>query len=145
MKTVHKSVLIWFAPQQMFDLVADVAHYPDFLPWCDHAKVLETHADGVTAEIGLSFGGIHQSFTTRNTHVPGSKVVLRLVKGPFSTLDGEWTFQPVGDDGKACRVELALSYGFKSAALSALVGPVFDRIARSLIDAFVERAQVVYA
>lgn len=144
MKTVHKSVLIWFSPQQMFDLVADVAHYPDFLPWCDHASVLETHDDGVTAEIGLAFGGIHQSFTTRNTHVPGSRVVLRLVKGPFSQLDGEWTFTPVGDDGKACRVELALSYGFKSVALSALVGPVFDRIARSLIDAFVERAQAVY-
>ena len=145
MKTVHKSVLIWFTPQQMFDLVADVPRYPDFLPWCDHASVLETHDDGVTAEIGLSFGGIHQSFTTRNTHVPGSQVVLRLVKGPFSKLDGEWSFKPVGDDGQACRVELALSYGFKSTALSALVGPVFDRIARSLIDAFVERAQAVYA
>ena len=145
MKTVHKSVLIWHAPQQMFDLVADVSQYPEFLPWCDHATVLETHADGVTAEIGLVFGGIHQKFVTRNTHVAGQQVNVQLVNGPFSKLDGAWTFSPVGSDGNACKVALALEYGFKSTALSMLVGPVFDKIASSLVDAFVRRADAVYA
>jgi ribosome-associated toxin RatA of RatAB toxin-antitoxin module len=145
MKTVHKSVLIWYSPQEMFDLVTDVAKYPAFLPWCDHAKVIGEHETGVTAEIGLSFGGIRQTFTTRNEHVPGREVSLHLVNGPFSQLDGQWSFLPVGDGSqRACKVELTLNYRFSNATLGKLVGPVFDRIAGSLVDAFVKRAEQVY-
>jgi ribosome-associated toxin RatA of RatAB toxin-antitoxin module len=72
-------------------------------------------------------------------------VHLKLVKGPFSNLDGVWTFTPVGEEGeRACRAELRLSYGFSNFALQALVGPVFDKIAGSLVDAFVTRAGQVY-
>lgn len=145
MKTVQKSVLIWYSAEQMFDLVAQVDQYPQFLPWCDRAAVLERHADGMTAEVGIAFAGIHQSFTTRNTHVPGRQIGMRLVKGPFSKLEGDWTFQPVSDGTQgACRVGLELRYGFSSMALAAVVGPVFDRIAGSLVDAFVKRAEQVY-
>lgn len=147
MKTVRKSVLLWHSAEQMFDLVAQVGRYPEFLPWCDHAEIVETHDDGVTAEIGIAFGGIRQTFTTRNTHVPGREVEIRLVHGPFSQLDGTWSFTPIGEGDaqqRACRVALALNYGFKSAALAALVGPVFDKIASSLVDAFVKRAEQLY-
>lgn len=145
MKTVHRSVLIWYSAEEMFRLVTDVAQYPKFLPWCDRAKVLEQDEHGMRAEIGISFGGIRQSFTTRNDHVAGRKVSMRLVDGPFSNLDGEWRFNPVGDTGqRACKVELDLNYGFKNAALAAVVGPVFDRIAGTLVDAFVKRAEQVY-
>lgn len=145
MKTVHKSVLIWYSAQEMFALVTDVARYPEFLPWCDRAKVVEEHKDGMTAELGIAFGGIHQTFTTRNAHVAGRKVGMKLVDGPFSRLDGHWNFAPVGNEQqRACKVELDLHYSFKNAALAALVGPVFDRIAGSLVDAFVKRAEQVY-
>ena len=145
MKTVNKSVLIWYSPQEMFDLVADVPRYPEFLPWCSTAKVIEQHADGVTAEVGIAFSGIRQTFVTRNTHEAGKRVQMHLVKGPFSRLDGDWHFHPVGDGTqRACKVELLLNYGFDSAALAALVGPVFDKIAGSLVDAFVKRAGQVY-
>ena len=145
MKTVHRSVLIWYSADEMFRLVTDIAQYPKFLPWCDRAAVLEEDEAGMRAEIGISFGGIRQSFTTRNDHVPGRKVSMRLVDGPFSNLDGEWRFNPVGDAGqRACKVELDLNYGFRNAALAAVVGPVFDRIAGSLVDAFVKRAEQVY-
>lgn len=145
MKHVHKSVLIWFSAEEMFALVTDVDRYPQFLPWCDHARVLETHEGGMLAEVGISFSGVRQTFTTRNTHDAGRRVLLELVSGPFSNLHGEWRFTPVGDAGqRACRVELDLRYGFSNAALSALVGPVFDRIAGSLVDAFVKRAEQVY-
>ena len=149
MKTVHKSVLIWYSAQEMYALVIDVARYPEFLPWCDHARVVEEHADGMTAEVGLALGGLHQSFTTRNTHVPGREVHLKLVRGPFSKLEGHWSFTPVGAPGaaqeRACRVDLKLQYGFDNMALQALVGPVFDTIASTLVDAFVKRAEQVYA
>jgi ribosome-associated toxin RatA of RatAB toxin-antitoxin module len=122
-----------------------VADYPAFLPWCDRARVLEEHAGGVTAEVGIAFSGIHQTFTTRNEHVPGREVAMHLVKGPFSRLEGHWRFTPVGEGGqRACRVELTLDYGFSNAVLGKLVGPVFDRIAASLVDAFVKRAEQVY-
>ncbi|MFL6694842.1 MAG: type II toxin-antitoxin system RatA family toxin [Ramlibacter sp.] len=145
MKTVHRSVLIWYSAEEMFRLVTDVAAYPKFLPWCDRATVVQQDEHGMRAEIGIAFGGIRQSFTTRNEHVAGRKVSMRLVDGPFSNLDGQWSFNPVGDAGqRACKVELDLNYGFRNAALAAVVGPVFDRIAGSLVDAFVKRAEQVY-
>jgi len=145
MKTVHKSVLIWYSADEMYALVTDVAKYPEFLPWCDRSRVLEEDSAGMTAQVGLSFGGLRQSFTTRNTHVPGREVHLKLVEGPFSQLEGTWKFMPVGKGNeRACRVELDLRYGFDNFALQALVGPVFDKIASTLVEAFVKRAEQVY-
>ena len=146
MKTIEKSVLIWYSPSEMYKLVTSVADYPKFLPWCDHAQVLAATDDGMTAEIGIAFGGIRQTFTTQNTHRQDRQVGMRLVKGPFSNLDGRWNFLPLGDGSqRACRVELSLSYGFDNAAMDLVVGPVFDSIAASLVDAFVKRAEQVYA
>ena len=71
---------------------------------------------------------------------------MKLVEGPFSRLDGQWKFIRLGgNEQRACKVELELHYGFDSPALSALIGPVFDKIAGSLVDAFVKRAEQVYA
>lgn len=145
MKNIHKSVLIWYSPEEMFRLVTDVARYPEFLPWCDHARITQVLPDGMEAEIGIGLSGIRQSFTTRNTHVQGREVKMQLVDGPFSSLTGGWTFNPVGDGSqRACKVELHLKYGFSSSTLSALVGPVFDKIAGSLVDAFIQRAEQIY-
>jgi ribosome-associated toxin RatA of RatAB toxin-antitoxin module len=149
LNSIQKSVLIWYSAQQMFDLVSDVASYPQFLPWCDRASVVQRHADGQTAEIGLNFRGLRQSFTTRNTHVQLLGGVmedrLQLVNGPFSKLDGVWRFSPVGGaDMGSCKIELQLSYDFDNVAMAAVVGPVFDWIASSLVDAFVKRAEQVY-
>lgn len=145
MKTVHKSVLIWYSPQEMYVLVTDVNRYAEFLPWCERARVVEEHVDGMTAEMGIAFGGVRQSFSTRNVHTPDSRVDMQLLNGPFSQLDGHWQFLPVGDGAqRACKVELTLNYGFDSPTLAKLVGPVFDKIAASLVDAFVKRAEQVY-
>ena len=145
MKTIEKTVLIWYSAQEMFDLVISVADYPQFLPWCDHATVLATQANGMTAELGLSMGALRQRFTTQNTHVEGRKVTLQLVDGPFSNLQGQWLFLPVGKtEQRACKIQFSLTYGFDNSALQAVVSPVFDGVASSLVDAFVKRAQKVY-
>jgi ribosome-associated toxin RatA of RatAB toxin-antitoxin module len=145
MKTVHKSVLIWYSAEEMFALVTDVARYPEFLPWCDHAAVVERDEHGMLAEIGIAFGGIHQKFQTRNEHVPGRHVSMKLLNGPFSRLDGQWKFSPLGTaQQRACKVELELHYGFENSALGTLIGPVFDKIAGSMVEAFVKRAEQVY-
>jgi ribosome-associated toxin RatA of RatAB toxin-antitoxin module len=143
MKTVKKSVLIWYSPAEMYRLVVDVDAYPQFLPWCDKARVVSHEDNGMLAEIGIAFGGIHQSFTTRNTHVVDQQVTIKLVNGPFSKLEGDWNFIPLGANQRACRVELVLNYGFDS-ALGRLISPVFDKIASNMVDAFINRAKQVY-
>lgn len=149
MKSVHKSVLIWYSAEEMFNLVTDVDKYAQFLPWCDHAKVISTTPEGMRAEVGIAMAGVKQKFTTENTHTfqaSGRQIAMKLIDGPFSNLEGTWTFTSVGDDAqRACKTELHLNYGFDNAVLAALVGPVFDKIAASLVDAFVKRADQVYA
>jgi len=145
MKTVTKSVLIWYSPAEMYRLVTDVDQYSKFLPWCDQARVVSSDETGMLAEITISLAGIRQTFTTRNQHVPDRQVSIRLVNGPFSRLDGEWNFIPVGaGTERACRVELTLNYGFDNALLGKLVGPVFDKIANNMVEAFIKRAKQVY-
>jgi len=144
MKQVKKSVLLWYSPHQMFSLVADVARYPEFLPWCSGTEVLEQREDGLTARVGLSFSGIKNTFTTRNTHVPDQSVTMKLVDGPFSQLDGLWQFKPLASPD-ACRVEFELSYAFSNRALELVISPVFGRIADTFVDSFVQRAESVYA
>jgi len=144
MKTVKKSVLIWYSPAEMYRLVIDVDRYPEFLPWCDKARVVSLEEDGMLAEIGIAFSGIHQTFSTRNHHQADRQVIINLVNGPFSQLEGEWNFLPLGDsEQRACKVELSLTYGFDS-TLARLISPVFDKIAGSMVDAFVKRAKHVY-
>ena len=145
MKKLIKSVLIWYTPEEMFRLVTDVDQYVNFLPWCNHSKVLQNNGQEMDAEVGIGMAGVKQVFVTHNTHIDNREVQMKLVKGPFSNLDGTWTFDPVGDNSqRACKVTLTLEYGFSSAALSAVVGPVFDKIAASLVDAFVKRAEQIY-
>jgi len=147
MKHVKKSVLLWYTPAEMYKLVTDVERYPQFLPWCSHADVLERHDGGMTAKLGLAYMGVRHAFTTRNDHVPDSSVVVQLVDGPFSQLDGTWLFKPLGAEGdraKACKIEFELRYAFSSTALERVVSPVFDRIANTFVDSFVVRAESVY-
>ena len=151
MKHVHKSVLLWYSPREMYALVTDVAQYPKFLPWCAQAEVLEQHADGVTARLHIAFAGVKQAFTTRNVNEVDRQVGMQLVDGPFSHLAGTWRFTPLQSPGatpdaepQACKVEFSLDYSFSSRSLSLVVSPVFDRIASTFVDAFVKRAQEVY-
>jgi len=145
MKKLLKSVLIWYSPEEMFRLVTDVDQYKNFLPWCHHSKVLNFTDHDMDAEVGIGLAGIKQVFVTHNTHVQDREVQMKLVQGPFSKLDGTWTFEPVGSQGeRACKVTLALEYGFSSSTLAAVAGPIFDKIAASMVDAFVKRAEQVY-
>lgn len=145
MKHVQKSVLLWYSPREMYDLVTRVEDYPAFLPWCDRAEVLERHDGGMTARLHLAYAGVHHAFTTRNDHVPGERVLVKLVDGPFSMLDGTWVFKSLGNgEASACRIEFDLRYAFSGRALELVVSPVFDRIANTFVDSFVKRAEAVY-
>lgn len=148
MKHVKKSVLLWYSPAEMYRLVTDVQHYPEFLPWCERTDVLERHDGGMTARISLAYAGVRHAFTTRNLHEPDRQVLVQLVDGPFSLLEGSWDFVPIGRPGAdaptACRIEFDLRYAFSSRPLEAVLSPVFDRVANTFVDSFVTRAEQVY-
>lgn len=145
MKNVKKQVLLWYSPQEMYDLVVAVEDYPKFLPWCQRAEVLAQDDLGMTARLYLSYAGVHHAFTTRNIHRAGELVTMELVDGPFSLLEGAWHFTKLGTpEDKACRIDFELNYAFASRPLEVVVSPVFDRIANTFVDAFVARARQVY-
>ena len=142
MAVVTRRVLLPHTARQMFDLVADVTSYPNFLPWCGEANVRESGPDGMIATLTIAFKGLRQSFTTRNDHMDGQRIGMRLVDGPFAMLTGEWTFTPLSESG--CRVDFQLDYRFSNSVLEKVVGSVFDPIAKSFVDAFVRRADELY-
>ncbi|AQS50627.1 MAG TPA: type II toxin-antitoxin system RatA family toxin [Paenalcaligenes hominis] len=142
MHTVKRSVLVPFSASQMFDLVADVARYPEFMPWCGGAQVHDHNEHGMKASVTISIAGIKQSFTTQNTHQYPEHIQLLLIDGPFSDLKGDWYFKPLGEDG--CKVEFIMEYAFSSRALEMVVGPIFNRVANSFIDSFTRRAHDLY-
>jgi len=131
-----------FTPEQMYDLVDAVEDYPSFLPWCGGATVAHRDERVTRATITIHYRGIRQQFTTENAKTRPAEMLIRLVDGPFSRLDGGWRF--TGLAGQGCKVELYLRYEFSSRILEKLIGPVFSHIADTLVDAFARRAESVY-
>lgn len=138
MPSVSKSVLLPHSRERMYALVADVEHYPGFLPWCGGASV-SPQADGsVLATVQIDFRGLRQSFTTRNVNQAPETITMSLAQGPFKRLQGEWRFTALRET--ACKVEFRLDYEFGGGLLGRALAPIFDHIAGSMVDAFVRRA-----
>jgi len=139
---VKKSALVTFSAAQMYDLVADMDSYPEFLPWCEAAEVLSRAEDRFCGRMEVARAGIRQAFTTCNRFTPGERMELELVDGPFRKLHGVWTFKPLRED--ACKVELELEFEFSGKLIDKAFGGVFHQIANTLVDAFCRRAEEVY-
>ena len=145
---IQKSVLIAQPVEHMFDLVENIEHYPDFLPWCAGASrttvaVLPQRKAQAQATLQINYHGVRQSFTTLNTWERARCLEMRLVEGPFKVLEGAWYFKPLGQQG--FKVEFNLHYEFSSTILAGLVVPVFNHIAGSFVDSFIQRAEQMYA
>ncbi len=142
MKEVSRSALIPFSAPQMFDVVNDVAKYQDYLPSCSRSEVIESAPGLMVARLTLSKAGVSQQFTTRNILVRPERIDLQLVEGPFTSLNGYWLFSQLGSDG--CKTEMNLTFDFNSRMLNATFGKVFEQVADSLVEAFCDRAKVLY-
>ncbi len=142
MAQVNKSILVGYSAARMFALVDQVEEYPQFLPWCGGTEVKWRDETTTVATIHIDYLHIKQSFTTENAKREPHLIEMRLQDGPFSHLEGSWRFIEL--DPQACKVEFSLHYEFSSRMLEKLVGPVFDYIANSFIDAFTHRADKVY-
>ena len=135
--------------EKMFDLVADVERYPEFLPLCSALKVLsrEQSANGdeiIVADMTVAYKLIRETFRSRVTlDRPEFEILVEYVTGPFSHMENRWIFRPAGDD--ECDVEFFISYAFKSRVLGALMGAMFDAAFRRFAASFERRAEEVYA
>lgn len=142
MPRVQRSALLPYRAADVFAIVKDVRRYPEFLPWCADASVIEASEQEVLAELSLAASGIRETFTTRNLLTPFEKIDMVLVSGPFRSLSGGWTFTRLGDDA-GCRV--ALDMDFQLAGFRSLLGSVFTRVADQMVDAFCTRADELLA
>ncbi|MGB0712032.1 MAG: type II toxin-antitoxin system RatA family toxin [Gammaproteobacteria bacterium] len=142
MTAIQRSALLSYSARQIYDLVDDIESYPQFLPWCRTSRVHERGDDECRATVELAKGAVSKSFTTVNRLRPGHMIEMRLVDGPFKHLHGFWRFEALADN--ACKVTVDMDFEFSNRLVAMAFGPVFNQVVGSLVDAFVERAKVVY-
>lgn len=138
MTAIERSALIPFSAEQIFDLVAGIERYPEFLDGCVGAEVHERTATHAVATLRLSRAGVSHSFTTSNTLYRPERMELTLIEGPFDHFSGIWRFRSLGDS--ACKVSLSLDFQLASGLASVAAGRLFDKVALDLVDAVVSRA-----
>jgi len=147
MPTFRTTRSVKHTPAQMFDLVADVERYPEFLPLCESLRVMRRVQSGegietLVATMSVGYKAIKETFTTRVIlDDPRLKITVEYVDGPFKYLENRWTFREVAG---GCEVEFYINYEFKSFALGLLMGSVFDKAFRKFTEAFEERADEIY-
>lgn len=142
MPTVNRSAMVRHTPKDMFDLVNDFESYPEFLPGCRRARLIEKDSQHLIGEMTLGRAGIEQTITTRNDLFEPERIEMSLVKGPFKRLRGRWLFTPMGED--SCKVSLEMDFEFASKILGMAFGKVFQQIAGQLVDSFSKRADDLY-
>lgn len=143
MKEVKRSALVPYTAEQMFALVEDIERYPQFLPWVSAARLLERTPSEVVGCLEMHRAGMREVVTTRNVLTPHREITLALVAGPFRTLAGRWTFEPIGEH-RGTRVGLSIRFEFANPMLNLLLSRTFEKSCNELVDAFVARARAVY-
>jgi ribosome-associated toxin RatA of RatAB toxin-antitoxin module len=141
MREVRRTATVQQPPSRMYELINDIESYPQFVPGCTHARVEARSDDEIIATLGVRRGPLNAEFTTRNELEPDRRIFMRLLRGPFKMLEGEWTLTPVGRGG--CRIDLVLRFAFANKLSAILFEPLFQETAASLVDAFVARALAV--
>ncbi|MBB2493494.1 type II toxin-antitoxin system RatA family toxin [Aquipseudomonas ullengensis] len=139
---IQRSALLPYPAQALYDLVNDVASYPQFLPWCSASEVLEVSEASMRASLTVAKASISQRFMTRNRLVPGKSIEMQLEEGPFSQLQGVWEFKALGE--KACKISLDMTFDYAGPLVRATLGPLFTQAANTMVDAFCQRAKQLY-
>lgn len=131
-----------YSPEQMFDMVADVGRYAEFLPWVSAIRVRSDSETEMVADMIVGFKGLRESFTSRVSKQRPGHIRVDYLDGPLKYLNNDWTFRPDGKGG--CLVDFCVDFQFKSRMFEMLAGQVFDRALRKMIGAFEERAAKLY-
>jgi len=142
MKRITRSAIVEHAASAMYALVEDIESYPRFLPWCREARVRERSPQRTVATLAVGLKGLRYEFTTENTNRAYEAIDLMLRQGPFRHFTAHWRFSALG--ARATRVEFSMAYQFSGALVSRALGPLFDTIANTMVDAFKRRADALY-
>lgn len=142
MPSVERSALVPYSAEQMYQIINDVAAYPQFVPNCADAKVLEQSAEHMCASLTVKKGLISETFATRNRLTENQKVEMELLNGPFKSLHGVWTLSALTET--ACKIEFHLDFEFSSGLLSKAFAPIFSQLAKDMVMAFQARARQIY-
>jgi ribosome-associated toxin RatA of RatAB toxin-antitoxin module/CRP-like cAMP-binding protein len=136
---VRRSILLPYPAESMFDLIEQAEHYPQFIPWCTDAVILERTDEIVAARISMRVAGLTLTLQTRNPKRRPEWLALRMVRGPLRRFEGEWRLTPLNPT--ACRIEFTLTYEFADPLTERVAGSVFARMADTMVDAYVARAE----
>ena len=131
-----------YTPEQMFDLVADVARYGEFLPWVVATRVRSDSDTEMVADMVVGFKNIRERFTSRVEKERPNYIRVHYVDGPLRDLDNLWKFEPYGEE--SCTVDFSVDFSFKNRMFEALAGQYFDRAFRRMVEAFDKRAAELY-
>ena len=132
-----------YTPEQMFDLVSDVASYPKFLPWVTAVRVRSNSETEMVADVIVGFKGLRETFSSRVAKQRPGHIHVDYLEGPLKHLNNDWKFGPDGQGG--CRIDFCVDFAFKNRVFEMLAGQVFDRAVRKMVNAFEERAARLYA
>jgi ribosome-associated toxin RatA of RatAB toxin-antitoxin module len=139
---IDKTALVMHSAERMFELVNDVARYPEFLPWCARTEIHDQSDKHIIASMDIAKGGIRHRLTTQNQLQSPEIINITLVDGPFRNLSGRWHFKPL--DAGACKVILTLEFEFSGSLSRMTFGQVFSHAATTMVDAFCRRADQLY-
>jgi len=130
-----------YQPAQLFDLVADIESYPQFLPWCRAARIVERRPECVTADLIIGFKMFRETFTSVVSLGPPERIDVEYVRGPLKHLTNRWRFLP---DATGCIVDFYVDFAFRSRLLEGLIGTVFGEAVSRMVGAFEVRADALY-
>ncbi len=142
MPLIHEHRQLPYSAEQIFDLVADVARYPEFLPWVVATRIRENSETEMLADMVVGFKSLREKFTSRVAKERPNRIVVHYVDGPMRNLDNSWSIMPLGE--RSCEVDFRVEFTFKSRVFEALAGQYIDRAFRKLMGAFEERAAELY-
>ncbi|WP_417457122.1 type II toxin-antitoxin system RatA family toxin [Kordiimonas sp.] len=131
-----------YTQEQLFRLVADVAHYPEFLPWCTGARVYNRQENRFDADVIIGFKMFSERFTSRVRLEPNSKVDVDYIRGPMKRLYNHWKFTPEGFH--SCLIDFEVEFEFSNRMLNQMIGGLFGEACRKMVQAFEERAAAIY-
>lgn len=142
MPGIHETRHVPYSAEQMFDLVADVGRYKEFLPWVIATRVRSNGETEMVADMVVGFKSFRESFTSKVTKRRPGMIDVVYVDGPLRDLDNEWHFTDLPEGG--CRIDFAVEFAFKNRVFEALAGQYFDRAFRKMVTAFETRAEELY-
>ncbi len=138
---IQKKVELPYSCTQMFDLVKAIEQYPEFLPWCQSIEIEQQQPNQLQASVRVGGGNVHYAFKTLNRNHPSERIDIKLIEGPFKHLEGFWLFEPTDTGTRVC---LELTFEFTKKIANFIVKPAAEKIATTLVNAFSERAKILY-